>query len=110
MLDFETDPLHLNKANGNARTFLAFLGIEPGDDLSGEVGLPEAHRAVMRARPTFERRVGGFTRAASDTRRPGRCRVVEGGIGEDDFARRLDSFERFFDPVVATWARSIWWG
>ena len=108
-LDFETDPAHLNLASSNARAFLLFLGIEPGPDLSGEVSMPEARRAVMRARATFERRVGGFTRQSTDTKRPGRCRVIEGGIGEDYFARRIDSFERFLDAVAARSASSIYW-
>ena len=43
-LDFETDPAHLNMANGNARSFLELLDLEPGDDLYGEVTLPEARR------------------------------------------------------------------
>jgi hypothetical protein len=107
-LDIE-DPAYLNLASGNARAFLLFLGLEPGDEPSGEVTLPEARRAVMRARATFDRHVRSFTREGSDTKRPGRCRVVTGGIGPDYFAVRLDSFEKFVNAVAEKGARSIWW-
>jgi hypothetical protein len=63
----------------------------------------------MRARATFDRHVGEFTREGSDTRRPGRCRVIEGGIDPDYFSMRLDSFERFLNAVAERGARSIWW-
>jgi hypothetical protein len=109
-LDFETDAAHLNIASANARSFLAFLGLEPGEHLSGEVGMPEARRAIMRARATFERRVGGFTRRGTDTKRPGLCRVIEGGIDAGYFARRIDDFEAFLDAMAAKGAKAIYWG
>jgi hypothetical protein len=109
VLDIE-NPAHLNLNCGNARSFLLFLGLEPGDEPSGEITLPEARRAIIRARATFERRIGGYTRAASDTTRPDRRRVVELGIDEDYFARRLDDFERFVDALVARGATAICWG
>ncbi len=102
-------PAYLNMASANARTFLLFLGLEPGAEPSGEVGLPEARRAIMRARATFARRVGTYTRAGNDTKRPGRCRVIEGGIDADYFTRRLDDFERFLEVVAAKGARAIYW-
>jgi len=108
-LDIE-DPAHLNLANGKARSFLGFLGLEPGEDLYGETSLPEVRRAIMRARATFKRTVGCFAREGSDTMRPGRCRVVEGGIDAGYFARRLDDFERFLGAVAERGARSIYWG
>jgi hypothetical protein len=83
-------------ASANARAFLLFLRLEPGEEPSGEVTLPEARRAVMRARATFERKVGTFTRRGSDTRMPGRPRVIQGGVGADYFERRLDDFEACF--------------
>jgi hypothetical protein len=107
-LDLE-DPAHLNLASGNARAFLLFLGLEPGEEPSGEVTLPEARRAVIRARATFHRHVGAFIREGSDTRRPGRCRVIASGIGPDYFAMRLDAFDSFLDVVAERGARSIWW-
>jgi hypothetical protein len=107
-LDLE-DPAHLNLNNGNARAFLLFLGLEPGDEPSGAVTMPEARRAIIRARATFARHVGDFTREGSDTRRPGRCRVVAGGIGPDYFEMRLDSFEMFLNVVAEKGATSILW-
>lgn len=100
---------YLNMASGNARAFLHFLGLEPGDEPSGEATMPEARRAVMRARATFDRHVGEFTRDRSDTKRPGGCRVIEGGIDEGYFARRIDDFERFGNAVAARGATTIWW-
>jgi len=107
-LDIE-DPAHLNLANENARCFLFFLGIEPGDDLTGEVGMPEARRAIMRAKATFDRMVGGFTREANDTKRPGKARLISGGIDARYFERRLDDFERFLNVIAANGARAICW-
>jgi hypothetical protein len=109
MLDFETDPAHLNMASGNARTFLEFLGLEPGEEPSGDCTMPEARRAVIRAKATFERKVGSFTREGSDTQRPGRARVVMGALGEDYFEHRLNNFERFLNAVAQQGAVSIYW-
>ncbi len=109
MLDFE-DPAHLNLANGNARSFLLFLGLDPGEYLDGRVSMPEARRAVMRARATFDRHVGAFTREGSDRNRPGRCRVIEGGIHADYFWERLAMFERFLNAIAERGATSIYWG
>jgi hypothetical protein len=75
----------------------------------GEVTMPKARRAVLLARATFDKNVGGFTREASDTKPPGRCRVIEGGIDEVYFARRLEDFEVFFDAMTECGARSIYW-
>lgn len=108
-LDIE-DPAHLNMSSANARTFVFFLGVEPGDDLHGEVTTPEARRAVMRARATFERRVGGFICKASDTKRPGKVRVIEAGIDVEYIAMRLDDFERFLGAVAERGATIIYWG
>ena len=80
MLEHE-DPAFLNMSNGNARAFLAFLRLLGSDEPWGDASIPDARRAVMRARATFDRNVDNFTREGSDTQRPGRCRVIEGGIG-----------------------------
>ena len=108
MLDLE-DPASLNMASANARVVLGLLGWEPGDEPSGEVSMPEARRAVMRARATFERRAEGFTRTGSDTKRPGRVRVVECGVDREYLSRRVDDFERFLNVVVDKGAASIYW-
>ncbi len=66
MLDIE-DRAHLNLASASAQAFLSCLGIEPGADPAGEVGMSEVRRAIMRARATFERGIGTFTREGTDT-------------------------------------------
>ncbi len=103
-------PASLNMANGNARNVLEFLGLDPGDGPSGEVSLVEARRAVIRARATFGRRAPTFIRPPTDTRRPGRARVIVAGIDEDYLVRRLDDFERFLAAVATKGAISIRWG
>jgi hypothetical protein len=106
ILDVE-DRAHLNLNDGNAAAFLRFLGLDPGP-LAGEVTIPEARRAVMRARATFDRRVCSYTREGSEAKEIG-CRVIVAGIGPDYFARRLDDFERFLGAVAKLGAMSIYW-
>jgi hypothetical protein len=108
-LDIE-DVAYLNMASANARAFLSFLGIEPGEEPSGEVDMAVARRAVMRARATFDRHVGKFTREMSDTQRRGHCRVIEFGLDADYFERRLNDFEVFLDAVIERSATAIYWG
>ncbi len=109
MLDIE-HPAYLNLNFGNAYALLGLLGLDPGQDyLHGEVTMAEARRGVMLARATFERRAGKFTREGSDTKRPGKVRIIQGGMGEDYLARRLDDFEKFLDVVAEMGATSIYW-
>lgn len=63
----------------------------------------------MRTRATFERKVDGFTREPSDTKRPGQPRVITGGVDDDYFRLRLDSFENFLNVVAEKGATSIYW-
>ena len=107
-LDIE-NAAYLNMNSANARAFLLFLGLEPGDEPYGETTMPEARRAVMRARATFDRNVGKFTREGSDTKKPGQCRVITGAIDESYFAMRLDAFEKLLAVVSAKGATSIYW-
>jgi hypothetical protein len=107
-LDIE-HPAYLNMASANARAFLLFLHVEPGDEPSGEIPIHEARRAIIRARATFDRRVGSFVRESSDTKRPGMVRVVVGGIDDAWFERRLADFERFLVVVGDLGATMIWW-
>ena len=102
-------PHHLSMNNGNGRAFLLFLGLVPGDDLCGEVPVFEARRAILRARATFDRKVGSFTRSVSDTKRPGQVRVVESGIDADYFMMRLAAFERFVLHVAGMGALAVYW-
>ncbi len=108
MLDFE-HPAFISMSSANGRAFLEFLGIDPGFEPSGEITMPEARRAVMRARATFERRAPKFTREASDTKRPGHARFMEGGIDTEYFERRLNDFEKFLNAVAEAGATFIYW-
>jgi hypothetical protein len=102
-------PEHLNLSNENARAFLLLLGVEPGRVAFGEMTLPEARRAIIFARSTFARRVGGFTRSTSDVKQPGKARIIEAGLGPDYLAQRLDAFERFLRCVSVMGATSVGW-
>ncbi len=109
MLDIE-HPAYLNLNFENAYSLLGLLGLDPGMDyLHGEAKMPEARRAVMKARATFERRAPTFTREGSDTKRPGRVRITQGSIDENYLARRLDDFEQFLNAVAEKGATSIYW-
>lgn len=101
-------PAAINMANGNARAFLEFLGL-PGTP-EGEITMPEARRALVYALSTMERRVKQFTREPSDTKRPGRPRLLDCGITEEYFARRLIDFDRFLNAVAERGATAIYWG
>ena len=61
------------------------------------------------ARALFDGHIGRFTREACDSQRPGRCRVIEDGIDEDYFARRLDDFETFLCGVGERGAKTSGW-
>jgi hypothetical protein len=109
MLDLE-HPSRLNVHFGGGYALLGLLGINPGEDcLQGDCSVPEARRGIMLARATFERRAPGQTEEPSDTKRPGHCRVISGGISEEYLRRNLDSFERFLNTVVEMGATSIYW-
>lgn len=100
-------PAHLNVANGNAVALLGLLRL--GQELQGQVSVPEARRAVIRARATFDRRAGGFTREPADVKRPGQARVIVAGIDDNYRRRRVDDFDRFFTFVAEKGAVSIHW-
>ena len=105
----DEDPAFLNMASANGRAFLNFLGIDPGDELTGEFPLPEARRAAIKARALFDKKAGEHTREASDTKRPGHARFISGGIDVDYLARRLDAFDLFLKAVAEKGATSIYW-
>ena len=102
----------MNMSNMNALAFLALLNIPSGDEngLCGSVTIPEARRAIMFARNTFERHVDGLTREDSDTRKPGQCRVIETGIDREYFERRLNDFVNFVEAQAIAGADEISWG
>ena len=98
---------HVNVANGNAVLLLGLLGL--GGELQGEVSLPVARRAVIRARATFDRRAGSFTREPGDVKRSGHARVIVAGIDTGYLVRRLADFERFVLFVAARGAVAVYW-
>lgn len=108
MLDIE-HPAYLNMNSANARAFLLFLGMDPGDEPAGEATIPEARRAVIRARAAFDRHARQFIREGRDTKRSGQCRVTAGAIDEGYLAMRLTSFERFLIVAANRGATSIYW-
>jgi hypothetical protein len=109
MLDIE-HPAYVNLNFGSAYSLLRLLGLPPGEDYChGEVTMPEARRGVILARATFERRAPQHTRPDSDTKRPGRPRVIEGSLDEGGLKIRLDMFERFLNVVTEMGATSIYW-
>lgn len=107
-LDIE-DPNHLNMSSANARTFLLFLGLDPGPEPAGEITIYEARRAIIRARATFERRVDAYVRGPSDTRQPGMVRVIVGGVDATWFERGLTDFDRFVAVVGEMGGTAIYW-
>jgi hypothetical protein len=107
-LDIE-HPAYLNMSSANARAFFEFLRIEPRDEPSGGVSIHAARRVVIRARATFQRRVGGFVREPTDIKAPGKARVLVDGIDEGYFERRLADFETFVRVVGEMGAKVISW-
>lgn len=114
------DPREVNLSNMNAAAFLRFLGIDPGSEqgLCGEITVPEARRAIIRARATGDRKVGGFTRESRSygnlvvdgVVQLGVPRVHEQGIDESYFKRTLARFEVLVEAVAELGATHISWG
>lgn len=102
-------PRHLNLSSANARAFLKFLRIEPGQEPSGRITIAEARRAIIWARATFNRRATSVVRPPTDIQRPGRVRVIEGGSDEDYIKMRLEAFERFVAVMRDLGATAICW-
>jgi hypothetical protein len=127
----------MNLHNANARALLAALGLATPahhcdataslesmaarselNELLGSCTLPEARRALLRARNTdlsaLERPgelVYGAPRQAEDGSielRPLRC--VSGGLDLEGLRRRLDDFERLVARAAALGAPGISWG
>lgn len=131
------DRLYLNLNNGNARALLALLGwaaapsqiplgeIRVGEptgefDLMGERALPDARRAVMVARATFDRRAGALVResetlyGAPRVREDGavdmRPRVMVGGLDAEGLRDRLESFAALVEEGATLGAVQVTWG
>ena len=97
--------LEMNLANGNAALLCAAFGIEPPNEpYMGSLTIPEARRALIRARNTEPE-----LRPASDTKRPGFCRVIVQGVDAERMASYLTRFERLVEAAAAAGADRIEW-
>jgi len=112
--------VHMSSAT--ARSFLGLLELpfEP-EGLCGACTLPEARRAVMRARATFERKVDNFT-VKSETfyssprqnnngaieLRP--FRGHDFGVDADRLHRQLERFAEFIEIAAQAGADGFSWG
>lgn len=100
-------PLEMNLANGNAAALAAALGIEPPNDpYLGSVTLPEARRALLRARNVD---TTPHLRPASDTKRPGRAHFIVQGLDAERMDSYLTRFERLVEAAAAAGAERIEW-
>ena len=103
-------PKSLNLSNANGAALLRLLGLAGNDCSSGEVPLAIACKAVQKASATFDYIVDGYTRGSSDTKSPGRCRVISQGLDEYGLADRLERFATFLCDVTDEGATLIYWG
>ena len=109
-----------NLCNANARALLSFLALPfDVDGLCGGCTLPEARSAVLRARATFQRRAGQFTRESeqamaavdnADGTIAIRPRFMSMGIDESYLERRLDQFAEFIEVAAQAGADELSWG
>jgi hypothetical protein len=115
------DPRAMNLANDNAAALFGLLGLHADDDLCGEAPLPEVRRAIIRARATFERRVGAFLRDGAVVYGRPRVgddgtvelrpvRVVAFGIDEQYLWRQLDRLEVLVAALAERGATHLGWG
>ncbi len=102
-------PAHLNFNNGNARAVLGLLGLPNDECLMGECTMPEARRAIMQAKARFERRAPEHTRESYEEKRPGRARVISGGLDEEGLRSRIERFEEFVDTMARMGAETLYW-
>ena len=116
-----SDPRSMNLSSVNARTFLAFLGIDSGEDLYGELTIPDARRAIIRARATFDHRAHNFMRDQEVTHGAPRInddgtvtlrpvRLWVGGIDEEYLARQLGRLEVLLEALAEKGATHLGWG
>lgn len=111
-----SDLPELNWCNANAAAMLRMLGLT--DEPYGEVALPEARRAIMRASnrsdvATFARPEEVITGAprvngAVVELRP--LRMVICGLSADQIQDRLQAFADFVNDSAARGATKIFWG
>ena len=99
----DEDPASMNISSMNAAHICGLL-VLPFEDGFGEASVPEARRAIMRAKATFDRRASKFTRETSHE-----GRFYAQGVDEDYLFTKLNAFETFLNRVVALGAVSIYW-
>ncbi len=105
----------LNLANGNATLLLRALRLAP--DYCGEIGLPEARRAIIRARAGSlipytrpDHVEHGAPRARHDGAIEARpLRSFDPGLSEDGLRERLERFEALVEASAARGATIIYW-
>jgi hypothetical protein len=115
----DEDPRNVNWNNGNATAMFKLLGLEWDGDF-GKCSIPEARRAVMRARATFASRaqqcvcddkiIYGKPRSQPGgvvTLRP--VLGYEMGLDTDGLAKRLFAFSQFVEAVAELGATHITW-
>lgn len=94
----------LNVAEVNAVALLGLLRL-PQEYGAGETTVPEARRAVIRARATFDRQSSKFVRPPAAM-----PRVHGGAIDRTYLARRLEDFAKFVELVARAGAVTVHWG
>jgi hypothetical protein len=122
--NYEADldnPRSINMASMNARAFLSFLGINSGEDLVGELPIPEVRRAIIKAKATFDSRASRFVRTQEVVHGAPRInddgtvalrpiRVWVGGIDEEYLWRQLDRLGVLVEVLAAKRATHVRWG
>lgn len=119
----EDDPraFHLNVGNVAALWPLLGLPLREGHPAPyGEIPVPEARRAVIRARARFAREASTLVRSAEVEYGAPRLqedgtvelrplRAIWFGLDEDGLAARIDCFERFVEAIAERGATHIAW-
>jgi hypothetical protein len=97
-----------NLSNMNALAFLSFLGFVA--TYEGQETIPTIRQKIMVTRATMDTRVRKFTRPSTDTQRPWQCRVIDQGIDNEYFERRLNHFAKLVEAWAKLGATHISWG
>jgi len=119
-LEQPPDPAWFNVCNETARALFGALGVPSGGALGmlGELPLPEARRALIRAR---NRPLAPFLRAPSIVRGGpvfrgdglialSPLRSVDDGLSEEDLRHWLDRFGQLVEEAARRGAGSVCWG
>jgi hypothetical protein len=119
----DDDPRAFQLNVGNAAAIWPLLGLPLVDGHvppGGEVSVPEARRALMRARARFERVAPTLVRPV-EIEHGAPCPQEDGtielrplrflcfGLDEDGLAARLDRFERFVEAIAERGATHVAW-